>query len=68
MSKFKQDYVKAETWAGMEKAIKLHLTHADAQALVDAMEIVKHYTGLDMRQDWLKNLLKSMMTHNSSFK
>jgi len=63
MSEFLQDYVQTKTWADMEKAIKTHIKRTEARDLVEALDMVEEYTGLDMRQYWFKNLLNSMLAN-----
>ena len=64
MSGFKQAYIQAETWAGLENAIKKYLHRHDAENLVKSLETVKKLTGIDMRQDFLLGMLKSMLAND----
>lgn len=63
---FEIAYTKAKTGGDLDKAIKEHLTYSEAKELVNAMQIVKKHTGLNMRQDFLLITLRAMLKHGNS--
>jgi hypothetical protein len=60
MKNFKEAYHKAKTWKELEEAIKEHLTEDEVKNMIRCMNVVKESTGLDMRQDFLLGILKSI--------
>ncbi|MHC4293934.1 MAG: hypothetical protein ACYSTX_06525 [Planctomycetota bacterium] len=60
MKNFKEAYVKAKTWKELEEAIKENLTEDEVKNMIRCMGVVKESTGLDMRQDFLLGILKSI--------
>lgn len=58
MNEFKKLYMTAKVWSDMDDAID-KLTAADRQHLAACLEIVKEYTGLDMRQDFTLGVLRA---------
>jgi hypothetical protein len=62
---FQEAYHKAETWADMEKVLDTLSDNAQIE-LMNSLQIVKNMTGLDMRQDFMLGLLKSMVKHKLS--
>ena len=61
---FLQAYRKAKTWADLDKVYQA-LSIDSQKDLINALEMVKSYTGLDMRQDFLLNCMKSYVRYNS---
>ncbi len=59
--KFKEAYNKGKVWADLDRAIEDHLGAYGVARLRRGLEVVKLYTGLDMRQDFLLGLLRSIM-------
>lgn len=58
---FQEGYRTAKTWAELEEVIKHTLSAIDIRDLIDGLKQVKFFTGLDMRQDFLLGLLKSLL-------
>ena len=56
---FHKAYNKAETWADADKVCKM-LNEVQRTQLIEAMEIVKPYFSLDMREDFYLGILKRM--------
>lgn len=59
-SSYKEDYIKGKVLADAMDAIENHLDKDQIAELVDALETVKLYTGINMRQDFTLGLLKNL--------
>jgi len=64
MEEFYKTYIKSKTWGELEDNIKENLTPSDILKLSESMDIVKKFTGLDMRQDFLLGILKAVIKYN----
>jgi len=56
---FIKAYSKSKTWADLDNAIDKNLKPSEMVNLRSALEVVKEYVGIDMRQDFLLGILSS---------
>lgn len=61
---FLKAYRKAKTWADLDEIYQA-LSLENQRTLVNALETVKAFTGLDMRQDSLLSCMSSYLKYNS---
>lgn len=61
-NEFKEAYSKAKVWADLDAPVD-GLSHEQKTNLVTALSLVKEFTGLDMRQDFLLGVLKSVLKY-----
>lgn len=57
-AKFHEGYEKAKTWKDAEELIQNELTPQERTELHEALNTVKAYMGLDMRQDFYNAILR----------